>query len=148
MHLLCLLVSCSIVIEYRIEQLCCSDTWWYTGCTVLQIPIANWSCSPTFLATFQSFIFNFSSTILDFSCVLCHCLWELSKYLSNAFLNFKVVSKRSWRWVASLLIPTTKQSLCTFSDDSPKLHLYASPHNSNTYVRTSPQFLLAAWILC
>ena len=37
LHLLYLLVSFSIVMQYVIEQFCCSDTR-YTECTVLQIP--------------------------------------------------------------------------------------------------------------
>ena len=37
LHLLYLLVSFSIVMQYGIEQFCCSDTR-YTECTVLQIP--------------------------------------------------------------------------------------------------------------
>ena len=37
LHLLYLLVSFSIVIQYGIKQFCCSDTQ-YTECTVLQIP--------------------------------------------------------------------------------------------------------------
>ena len=37
LHLLYLLVSFSIVMQYSIEQFCCSDTR-YTECTVLQVP--------------------------------------------------------------------------------------------------------------
>ena len=37
LHLLYLLVSFSIVMQYGIEQFCCSDT----QCTVLQIPSAQ-----------------------------------------------------------------------------------------------------------
>ena len=57
LHLLYLLVSFSIVMQYVIEQFCCSDTR-YTECIVLQIPSA------------QAFQYWVAITV----CVMCMCV--------------------------------------------------------------------------